>query len=126
MRLAKEVGTSLGVSKTRKVFNLDNKATLSDLCDAVKGEAEMYLAEIIPEHFYLKDKIGDDVVILPPRRPSYWRDAFQIAGIDCDPEIESNMQRIEYYWRKVSKAYIFDKFMLIKRGVIVFPQNVRI
>ena len=79
--------------------------SISELCDAAKAEADLYCLEVIPESYYLKDQKDDDIVLVSPTRPSYWRDAFQIvAGIEdsISDQVESNMHRIEDYWRKVS------------------------
>ena len=103
VRLSHEVGEALGDKEMRKLFELGDTDTVLNLSDAIEEEAKFYQAELIPDHFYLKDKQVDvDVLLTTPARPSYWRDAYQVVGgIESDPLPDTNMDRVEDYWRKV-------------------------
>lgn len=83
-------------------------ATIHDLIDVIRQEFTEYQTEAVTEDFYLETK--SDYVEPKCKQPSYWREAYGIAGIEwAEDENNSNHRRIDDYWLRVwIKLYLYN------------------
>jgi hypothetical protein len=81
---------------------------MHDLIDVIRQEFTEYQTEVVTEDFYLETK--SDSVEPKRKQPSYWREAYGIAGIEwTEDENNSNYRRIDDYWLKVwIKLYLYN------------------
>ena len=68
-----------------------------DISDSVRREWTEYQTEIISEGFYMKQ---DTDKFNSREQPSYWREAYGVAGVEYQVE-KSKFIRIDKYWLKV-------------------------
>ena len=100
VRLARIIGKALGKHQLSKVFQVQSGTTLDGLCDIIKLEADQYQTQVIDPSLILVDK--KDVKRSNREQKTYWDNAYQIAGVECqDHETENNVKRIDEYWLKV-------------------------
>ena len=75
--------------------------TKHDLVDSIRREWTEYQTEIISEDWYIKQGTDNTDGSHSRIQPSYWPEAYGVAGIEYQLE-ESKFIRIDKYWLKVS------------------------
>ena len=80
----------------------------NDILDSVRRQWTEYQTEVISEDFYMKQ---DTDKFNSRDQPSYWRDAYGVAGVEYQAE-ESKFIRIVKYWLKVFTYHYSLKIQL--------------
>ena len=100
--LAQAVIKALGDDAMHEAFNLKREKTKYDLIDMIRDQFQQYQTENIPESFYKLEEEPKKHTY--KQRSSYWKQAYEIAGI-CDDDVDENdgqFKRIDDYWLQIS------------------------
>ena len=112
--LAQAVCKSLGDKAMKEAFSINSDQTKYDLYDMIRTQFNVYQMETLPE-FKVKGDVKKQTVI---QKTSYWRKAYEIAGVGVDSnEVSSasTTRRIDDFWFELSER-------LDDNGKKKFPQ----